>query len=1139
MKLSPSTSGASRNLPSQGSGRGDARNFWRFEWLLAVAVLISNLAVFELAWISIKEGRQRAEELAGLSTRDAAQVLDQSLTSVGRTIDVTLRALADELERSELEGRMRREGILSLLARYKGWLPETEALRVFDAKGQPRWASHGGTTGRASEAEQAYFQRLEAEAGLGMVVSQPVLDRDTGNWVLAFARGIRLPDGRFGGAVVATVPVEFVTELLASARAGPKGLTMLRYDDLSLVSAYPALEGPLNEMGNRDVPDDLRQLLTSGATTGSTRTSLPRGGERVGSMRRLQGLPFILVVSVLSESYLEAWRGDVLRTGLLALVFLVLSTAAAMLVIRYHRRQRAHAARLKQTLADLRNRDQALGITERVGGLGVFSIDLHTGQTHNSPQYLEIFGVRPGEDFPHDLWRARLHLDDRAETLALFDVGTMGRGEPFDHEYRFIRSDGEVRWIHGIAGAERDEAGMPARVHGAVQDVTDRRRAEASLQSAFDEYERLVASIPVGIFKLHWRSWENSRFVYVSPRFCEQWGLAADAVLADARIPYRQIHEDDLASFQAAQARVSDGLASFEWEGRIRVAAGVRWISVMARPSPLEDGSVVWEGVQSDVTDRKITEIALRESEEHYRLLLQHSPVGILKYDTRLKVSYCNQQFAQIMNVPLPYMQQLDCSKLKDVRVLPALREAVVGQVGRYEGPYHTTYDGHELNIAMNCAPLRDEAGQIVGGIAILEDITERVLKDNELARYRDSLEDLVAERTADLVSARAEAERLARVKSEFLANMSHEIRTPLNGVLGLAHIGFRESRGRDKAQDAFARILSSGQLLLGIINDILDFSKIEAGKLRIEAIPMDLARTIGDTLELMEERAQAKGLALRLRHLSDLPESCISDPLRVGQVLINLLSNAIKFTERGSVTLSVGQEGGQLVFEVSDTGIGMSEGEVAKVFAPFEQADNSTTRKFGGTGLGLTITHRIVELMGGTLHAHSRPGVGSTFEVRLPWVPVDTVVRDSHSVGPLLPEGGAGARLTGLRVLVAEDNEVNQMVLEEFLMAEGAEVSLTSNGQEAVACLLQQGTTAFHVVLMDVQMPVMDGYAATRAIHAIAPALPVIGQTAHAFDEERAHCLEAGMIDHLAKPIDPEEMVRVILRHTTGRAPG
>ncbi|WP_347249837.1 ATP-binding protein [Zoogloea sp.] len=1125
--------------PSPGETPVGSRGFWRFGRVLAAAVILTNLAAVQLVWFGLNEGRQRSEELATLSTRETAQVLDQSLTSVGRTIDVTLRALVDELERSEREGRLRRDDVLALLARYKGWVPETEALRVLDAQGRPRWPGLTGTSGRASEAGQGYFQRLVEDPGLGMVVSRPFHDRGTGKWVLSFARGVRSPDGRLAGAVMATVPVEFITEVLAGARAGPNGLSMLRYEDMSLISVYPPLPGAHNEVGSRDIPNDLRPLFGPDASTGGRRTLASEGGERISSTRQLQGLPFVLVVGVSSTDYLAEWRDDVFRTVPLLLIFMILTVGSAALMNRYHQRQRAHAARLKQTLADLRNRDQALGITERIGGLGVFSVDLRTGLTHTSTQFLEIFGVRPGEDFSPEVWRDRLHPDDRAETLALFQDGTVRRGEPFDHEYRFIRSDGEVRWIHGLAGAEKDEAGVPVRVHGAVQDVTDRRRAEASLKGAFDEYERLVASIPVGIFKLHSRSWEDSRFVYVSPRFCEQWGLTADAVLADARIPYRQIHEDDLASFRAVQVRASEHLTSFEWEGRIRVAAGVRWISVISRPSTLEDGSVMWEGVQSDVTDRKIAEIALRESEEHYRLLLQHSPVGILKYDTRLKVSYCNQQFAQIMNVPLPYMQQLDCSKLKDERVLPALREAVVGQVGRYEGPYLTTYDGHELNIAMNCAPLRDEAGQIVGGIAILEDITERVLKDHELARYRDSLEELVAERTADLVSARAEAERLARVKSEFLANMSHEIRTPLNGVLGLAHIGFRESHGRDKAQDAFARILSSGQLLLGIINDILDFSKIEAGKLRIEAIPMDLARTIGDTLDLMEERAQAKGLALRLRRLSDLPESCISDPLRVGQVLINLLSNAIKFTERGSVTLSVGQEGGQLVFEVSDTGIGMSEGEVAKVFAPFEQADNSTTRKFGGTGLGLTITHRIVELMGGTLHAHSCPGVGSTFEVRLPCVPVDSVVRDSDSVGSLLPEGGAGARLTGLRVLVAEDNEVNQMVLEEFLAAEGAEVSLTSNGQEAVACLMERGAAAFDVVLMDVQMPVMDGYAATRAIHAIAPALPVIGQTAHAFDEERAHCLDAGMIDHLAKPIDPDEMVRVILRHTTGRAPG
>jgi CheY-like chemotaxis protein len=209
-----------------------------------------------------------------------------------------------------------------------------------------------------------------------------------------------------------------------------------------------------------------------------------------------------------------------------------------------------------------------------------------------------------------------------------------------------------------------------------------------------------------------------------------------------------------------------------------------------------------------------------------------------------------------------------------------------------------------------------------------------------------------------------------------------------------------------------------------------------------------------------------------------------------------------------------------------------MSAGELAKVFAPFEQADNSITRKFGGTGLGLTITHRIVELMGGTLRARSEPGQGSMFEVRLPSASASGTGTGAGETAALteVPQGAPGARLAGYSVLVAEDNEVNQMVLEELLLEEGALVTLTGNGQEAVDCLRARGAAAFQVVLMDVQMPVLDGYAATREIHALAPGLPVIGQTAHAFDEERARCFEAGMVAHLAKPIDPELMVRAIL---------
>ncbi|KAB2963485.1 ATP-binding protein, partial [Zoogloea sp.] len=769
---------------------------------------------------------------------------------------------------------------------------------------------------------------------------------------------------------------------------------------------------------------------------------------------------------------------------------------------------------------------------------GVFSIDLPSGVAHSSEQFLQIFGLSAGRHFPLEEWQQNVHPDDREATLARAAEVSAPAGRAFDHEYRYLWPDGQVRWIHGLAEAERDAAGGTVRVHGAVQDVTDRHRAETSLKAALDEYERLVARIPVGVFKLRWTGDERLRFDYVSPLFCEQCGLDEATVLSDAGSVYQRLHEDDRASFDATRRRAARTQATFEWEGRIRSDGGLRWISVQARPTRMEDGSVMWEGIQSDVTARKLAELALRESEEHARLLLRHSPVGILKYDTDLKVSYCNQQFARIMGAPLDYMLSLDCSKLQDARVLSPLREAVAGNIGRYEGPYRTTYNGHDLNIAMHCAPLRDEAGAIVGGIAILEDITERVLKDQELARYRDSLEELVAERTADLVAARAEAERLARVKSEFLANMSHEIRTPLNGVLGLARIGFRDSRGRDKARDTFARIVSSGQLLLGIINDILDFSKIESGKLRVESIPVDLGKVIREVLELMEERAGAKGLILRFRRGGSLPPSCLSDPLRIGQILINLLSNAIKFTDQGEVSLGVSHEGEQLVFQVTDSGIGMSEEELAKVFAPFEQADNSTTRKFGGTGLGLTITRRIVELMGGVVTVRSRPGEGSCFEVRLPCVPTALPVAPDAALPFQADAAPGGLRLAGLSLLVAEDNEVNRMVLEEMLGEEGALVSLACNGQEAVDAVRQQGAAAFAAVLMDVQMPVMDGFDATRAIHALAPDLPVIGQTAHALDEERERCFAAGMVDHLAKPIDPERLVEVVRRHVSAPPP-
>jgi PAS domain S-box-containing protein len=1130
-------------LPPHEEGEAVLRP-WRFTRLLVAAVVITNLAAFLLGAFSLHDSHQRAEELASQTTRNLVQVLDESLARSGKTIDVTLRAVVEELEREERDaqgGPSRDEAVLAMLARYKNWLPEAEGIRVFDEYGKARWTSRSGPSAGITVADREFFIALRANPLHGLYVSRPVAGRIVKGWVMPFVRRFNHPDGSFAGVVSAIVPLSTITEALARPQLGSGGSAILRYEDSSLVTRYPPVDGPAGEIGAKAYSEQFRSLMAAGQASATYYASNTSDGlARINSYRRVEGLPFTLVVGMARDEYLKAWRREFVQTALLLTIFLLATSGSAALIGRLYRRQQHNNERLEESkrdleaiLVDLRDRDRVLGAAEQIGGLGVYSVDLASGASRGTPQLRAIFGVGADESFDLQGWIALIHPDDRKRVTEQFMDDLLGKGRVFDCTYRVVRPDGELRWVHGIGGLSRDAAGQAVSVHGAVQDITERTNAEASLQEALDEHEKLVARIPVGVFKQKVGRDGRMDFVYVSPRFCEQLGLSVEAVLADARTVLRCIHPDDTADFAARCRSVLNNPGPFAWEGRVLVGGMPRWVSVLSTPTILGNGELLWEGVQSDVTDRKLAEIALRESEERYRLLLQHSPVGILHFGNDLKVSYCNLQFAQIMHAPHAYMLTLDCSTLKDQCVLPAMRAALEGRFGEYAGPYKTSYAGQELNIAMNCAPVRDEVGGIVGGIAILQDISERVQKDRELTRYRDSLEELVAERTADLEAARAEAERLARVKSEFLANMSHEIRTPLNGVLGLAHIGFRESKGRDKAQDTFARIVSSGQLLLGIINDILDFSKIEAGKVRVEVIPVDPGRVIGETLELMEERAEAKGLVLRFLRLSPLPRHCLADPLRIGQVLLNLLSNAIKFTEEGSVTLCAGYDNGQLVFQVSDTGIGMSANEIAKVFAPFEQADNSITRKFGGTGLGLTITHRIVELMGGTLRAQSEPGQGSMFEVRLPSAEVNVAENIPGEARPAdVPQGAPGARLAGYRVLVAEDNEVNQMVLEELLLDEGALVTLTGNGQEAVDCLRARGAEAFQVVLMDVQMPVLDGYAATREIHALAPDLPVIGQTAHAFDEERALCFAAGMVAHLAKPIDPERMVKAILQY-------
>jgi PAS domain S-box-containing protein len=447
---------------------------------------------------------------------------------------------------------------------------------------------------------------------------------------------------------------------------------------------------------------------------------------------------------------------------------------------------------------------------------------------------------------------------------------------------------------------------------------------------------------------------------------------------------------------------------------------------------------------------------------------------------------------------------------------------AVVVQPSMLNKPQEWNYvckDGRRVTVSQIVVPMRSQAGEPLGFVCVAQNISRQ-------KQYEESLRETTRR-----------AEQASRAKTQFLANMSHEMRTPMNAVVGLSFLLGQTSMNEEQ-KSFLDKITVASKALLAIINDVLDVSKIEAGELIVERAafsPRDLLKQVSDTMAVP---AQAKGIAFRVEVQEDLPAILEGDSKHLRQILTNLLSNAIRFTERGSVVVRVNRvdvdsPGVTVCFIVQDTGIGISPEAQERIFAPFSQADASITRRFGGTGLGLSIVKSLVHLMGGELELISSPGVGSEFKVVINFVereqstPTDSEADEIHL---------KARALQGVRVLIVDDSDINLDVTRRILEMSGAQVGLAMNGLEAFHKLEAQPDD-FDVVLMDVQMPVLDGYAATQRIRVELALvdLPIIALTAGALSSERQRALESGMDDFVIKPFDAPMLTRSILRHIRG----
>ncbi len=1091
----------------------------RSVWLIALVFLL--LVGYEL-YSSYNTVQQQAK----VEANNLTFILESKLKTDLTASEYTLSLMASEIASQAMS--------MSKVAHYSaatshwlknllGTIPSALGLRYFDINGDLLYSSNPADTS-FNIADRQFFRQVKSQPTSSTLYSEVLSGRLTGRPFIFAVKPVHAANGDWLGVAVVVLEIGYIREQFNSINLGKQGSVALRrLDNGAVVIRVP---GPL-EIDNTPVPAlGIRQAVMEGSSFG-TLGPLASPVDRITRLygyRKVGSFPFFITLGIAEDDVLEGWRANAWLLLVVSGLFLCLLGIAEIRRNRSEQNLRSIFSAVAEGLVFQHADGKIIEANQSAASILGISYDELLGRTSVNPEWQAI--REDGSPLPGDEHPAMVTL---RTGLPLRDQ-VMGVNSPL-RGLCWISVNTQPMFQPGNS--------KPVAVVSSFNDITQRKQHELEIVDQRRRLADIIDATHVGTIEWNIQTGE----VVFNERCAEIFGYTLkelEPITIDQWT--NRLHPDDLLQLNELLEQHFDGnIPYYESKARMCHKDG-HWVLVLFRGKVVswtEDGMpLLMSGTHQDITESSQAEEKLLQAELLLRSAIETIGEAFVIFDAEDRLAFFNEQYREVYAASAPAI--VLGRTFEEIIRYGVERQQYVAAIGREEQWIAERLTLHRSGDQQLIQQLTD--GRWLK-------ISERRTPSGHTVGFRMDV--------TELYHAKASAEAANIAKSRFLATMSHEIRTPMNGILGMAQLLLTPKLAEAERQDYTRVILNSGQTLLTLLNDILDLSKVEAGKLELESGLIDPDQILHETQALFMEAAGNKGLRIEAAWSGSPGQHYLSDLHRLRQMVSNLTSNAIKFTAQGSVRIEAmevtrDESTALLEFAVKDTGIGIEQKNLSLLFQPFSQTDSSNTRKFGGTGLGLSIVRSLAELMGGTVGVDSSPGAGSRFWFRIKaglvakaavedkamslvaeWA---TSATSAESVA--LTESNRVPLSSSGTLLVAEDNSTNQKVISAVLNKLGLKFMFANDGFEAVEAIT--AGSAVDLILMDVQMPNMDGVVATEKIRQWEASTsharrPIIALTADAFEEDQQRCLAAGMDDFLAKPIDLEKLAGRLARWLPG----